>query len=114
MKGIAQLRSTTEQALFASIDTLILACDELMVRLPDGITALAGPGEPPVRFDHTLCDGMKWPREDTAGAPMTARKIVHRLFGGQDGEYAILDAAQEVTAWVKSAGGGAAQDFSDG
>jgi hypothetical protein len=120
-KGLAQIRAQTEQALFAAIDTLHVACDELLVRLPDngvtlpdgrvvsGLTPLAGPGEPPVRFDHRLCDGMGWPRDG-----MTARKIVHKLYGGVEGQYAILEAALEVTKWIRGTGEDAAEDFAGG
>lgn len=120
-KGLAQIRAQTEQALFAAIDTLHLACDELLVRLPDdgvtlpdgrvvsGLTPLASPGEAPIRFDHRLCDGMGWPRDG-----MTARKIVHKLYGGVEGEYAILNAAMEVTKWIRGTGEDTAEDFAGG
>jgi hypothetical protein len=93
-KKLQQVRGLTTQALFSAIDTLLLACDEILVRLPDGVRPLADDGEPPIRFDHRLAEGMQWP------SGLKARQIVHRLFGGKQGEYQILDQAREVSAWI--------------
>lgn len=115
-KGLQAMRALTDQALYSAIDTLILACDEILVRLPkgerengtfgSGLRPLGEPGRP-VRFDYQLCDGMGWER-------MKARDIVVKLFDGEEGKYAILDMAQEVSAWIKSTGDEASTDFARG
>lgn len=115
-KGLQQMRALTDQALYSAIDTLILACDEILVRVPagerdtgtfgNGLRPLGEPGRP-VRFDYQLCEGMGWER-------MRARDIVIKLFDGEEGKYAILDMAQEVSAWIKSTGSEAGTDFASG
>lgn len=112
-KKLAKVKSITQQALYSAIDTLILACDEILVTLPDArkrpvVRPLADDGDPPIKFDHRLAEGMEWP------AKMTARQIVHRLFGGKQGEYLILDQAQEVSAWIAGQREEVAEEFVGG
>jgi hypothetical protein len=117
VNGIAQLRSSTEQKLYAAIDMLILACDELLVRvsdefraehnLPAGLVPLADPGDPPIRFDHRLCAGMGW-------EPMSVRKCVRKMFGGEAGDWPLIDAAMEVDGWLRGTGEDVAEDFATG
>lgn len=107
-KQLAKIKSQTQQAITAAIDTLQLACDEILVRLPDGVKPLADPGTPPVRFDHRLAAGMGWPDN------LTGRQIVYRLFGGKTGEYRIIRQAERVTEWMAAEGAEVADDFLGG
>jgi hypothetical protein len=107
-KKLAKVKSLTQQTLYSAIDTLILACDEILVTLPDGVRSLADDGDPPIKFDHRLAEGMEWP------ANMTARQIAHRLFGGKQGEYLLLEQAQEVSAWIAGQREEVAEEFVGG
>lgn len=107
-KKLAKVKSITQQALYSAIDTLILACDEILVELPAGVRPLADDGDPPIRFDHRLAEGMGWPPN------LKARQIVHRLFGGKQGEYLLIDQAQEVSAWIGGQREEVAEEFVEG
>jgi hypothetical protein len=122
-RELAKVKAVTQQTLLSSIDTLILACDEILVAAPDGqkpvgasgqslyplpVKPLGDPGEPPVRFDHRLSEGLEWP------ANMKARQIVHKLFGGKKGEYRIIGQAQEVSAWIAGERQEIAEEFLGG
>lgn len=104
-KKLAKIKSITQQTLISAIDTLLLACDEILVELPGGVRPLADDGEPPIKFDHRLAEGMGWPDN------LKARQIVHRLFGGKKGEYRILNQAREVSAWIEGEQEEVAEEF---
>jgi hypothetical protein len=121
VRGIQKLRDVTEQALVAAIDTLLLACDEFLVANPvdpraerlgpdAGYAPLCDPGEPPIRFDRQLAAGMQWPDAQK----MSARQIVRRLFGGENGDWALVQHAREVTEWLGSEREQVAEDFQPG
>jgi hypothetical protein len=107
-KQLAKIRDEALQAKLASLDTLIIACEEMCVRTPDGIQPLAPDGAPPIRFDLQLVDGLRRmpglkidldPPAD--GGELGAREIAFRVFGSND--WAVYQAAQQVTQWMADA-----------
>lgn len=104
-KQLARIKDEAQQAKIASLDTLIIACDEMCVYTADGIKPLAVEGDPPVRFDHQLVEGLRGmpglkinldPPAD--GGDLGARDIAFRVFGSND--WAVLQAAQQVSQWM--------------
>ncbi len=121
-KRIAKMRDPIEQAIAGAADTLILALDEIMVTAPDGIVPigddgeslysrplkpLADPGQPPIRFDEVLCNGMGFP----AKVASHARNIVREMFVHND--YLLIAHAQEVSAWIAEVGAVVRDEFSE-
>lgn len=107
-KQIERIKDRAEQAKLASLDTLIIACDEMCAYTADGIEPLAGPGDPPVRFDLQLVEGLRGMPglkinldPPAGGGELSARDICYRVFGSND--YAVIEAARQVSEWLADA-----------
>jgi hypothetical protein len=106
-KQLAKIKDEAQQAKLASLDTLILACDQMLVYTADGVKPLAPEGEPPIRFDAQLVDGLrqiqglKIDLSSPDGGELGAREIAFRVFGSND--WAVFQAAQQVTQWMADA-----------
>ena len=105
---LRKVRDISDQALLAAVDTLILACEEILVRLPDGLSPLAGEGEEPIRFDERLARGMEWEPGPTG---YSARSICRRLFMN---DYAIMEQAAQVSEWMSDTGKEIGDEFLGG
>lgn len=97
-KHLAKIKDPAQQQLLGAIDTLILACDEMCVYTADGVKPLPSETGQPVRFDEQLCAGLRAVGHSEFTERLSAREIVRRVFG--DNDWAILQAGQEVSAWM--------------
>lgn len=114
VEKVAALKDTVDQQLWASVDLLRDACDEILVANPhdaradtSGLAPLCDPGEPPIRFDRVLARGMEWTDADL----LSARQIVRRLFGDEAGDYLLIEHAAEVGKWMGSEREAIAEEF---
>jgi hypothetical protein len=114
MKKIAALDDESEQGFWASVDLLRDACDEILVANPDdpraddtGLAPLCDPGEPPIKFDRALARGMEW----SDAHLLSARQIVRRMFGDQEGDYLLLEQAKAVGKWMGAERDEIAEEF---
>lgn len=107
---LARLKDIGEQALLSAIDTLILACQEILVRDPDtgDLRGLADDGDEPIRFDERLARGMSWTPGPTG---FTARAITRKLFSN---DYALIQQAREVSEWMSESAQEIGDDFLGG
>lgn len=118
---LRQIKDLTDATVIASVDSILMACDELLVTHPDGekplgtsgtplfdlpLLALADEGDPPIRFDDRLCLGMGWP------TGQDAHQIVRNLFAKN--ERLILQHAQELAEWTNSTAREVRGDFVEG
>lgn len=121
-KALAKVRAMedpTEQQLTGFVDLLADACQEILVatdpenpdpRAVDGIAPLCNVGAPPVKFNLTLARGLEWPDAELLGA----REIVRRLFGDENGDYALQAHAIKVAEWMERGRPAVAEAFSGG
>ncbi|MCA1571698.1 MAG: hypothetical protein LC798_15570 [Chloroflexi bacterium] len=113
-KALSKVREVTAQALYGCMDTLIMACDEFRVLRPDdpradkGYAPLAEPGQPPIRFDRVLAEGLGLPKHNE----LSARQVVHHVFGGEQGHYLIMEMARQVSEWMASTREDVSDEFS--
>lgn len=106
-KRVSKLKDPAAQTLASAVETILLSIDEIMVVSPDGeipkgigdrelypqpLKPLAEPGEPPMKFDERLCEGMEFP----AGTSRLAASIVFQWFAKK--EYILIEHAQEISA----------------
>lgn len=107
---LARLKDIGEQALLSAVDTLILACQEILVRDPDtgGVRGLADDGDEPIRFDERLARGMNWTPGPTG---FSARAIARKLFSN---DYALIQQAREVSEWMSESAQEIGDDFLGG
>ena len=107
---LAKLKDGFRKGLIMAIDTLILACQEILVRDPDtgDLRGLADDGDEPIRFDERLARGMGWEPGPTG---YSARDICQRLF---ENDYALIKQAEDVTSWMSESAQEIGDDFLGG
>ncbi len=103
---VRKLKDELDQGFWSCVDLLVDACDEILVATSKddpradatGLKPLAPPGEPAIRFDRVLATGLQWRDANSVGA----REVVRRMFGGDKGDYLIIEQAQQVSDWMGS------------
>lgn len=110
----AQQMGLKDASLLVLQTTLLNACDEILLMDPDdpradddGWAPLTEPGEPPIKFDRVLCEVMEWPNPEV----MSGRAIVAKLFGGEEGERALIKHAARVLRWLDGEAADAQDSF---
>lgn len=96
-------KGVTERELFAMIDTMIAACEEIFWRDPETLKLSALDQDAPLRFDVRLyrlfMDGEE---------PTSAREAVRRLFNN---DMALVSHHGELVEFLNGASEGAAEDL---
>lgn len=103
LTNVRAQKDPEQQQLWGLVALMVDACDEILVANPSdpradatGLAPLCDPGEEPIRFDWVLARGMEWPNAEM----MTAKAIVRRLFGDEQGDYTLQAHAAEVAEWM--------------
>ncbi len=109
MKNIAALEDETEQSFWGCVDIIRDACDEMMCADPDDpragkdprkgdylIAPLCDEGDPPLKFDRPLARHMEWKDAHL----LSGRQIVRKMFGGEQGDYLLMEHARKVGKWM--------------
>lgn len=103
---LQKVKDPTRRDLLAAADTLIQLCDEVVIpseETEDGWRPLAEEGEDAIRYDDRLAEALGFTAD-------TARETVFATFNGND--YAVLNTALQLSAWLQDATQEVDADFS--
>lgn len=105
----AQYQAFEDQALYSTIDIMILSCEGLSYLDDDGVlrplSDAFGPGEPPVKFDDRLATFLGFDSDN-------ARDTVLNVFAHN--QVAIIAHGQQLQRWMTTLGEQVSQEFSAG
>jgi hypothetical protein len=105
-QALQKVKDPTRRDLWAAADTLIQLCVEVVIpseESEDGWRGLAEDGDEPIRFDDRLADALGFDAD-------SARATVFGVFAAND--YAVLNAALQLSAWLQDATQEVDADFS--
>jgi hypothetical protein len=106
-----EFKDMAEQALYSTIDALILACEGLFYYDGSKLRPLSesfGPSTPPVKYDHRLVEFLAL----ELGEEASARDVVFAAFGGN--EPAIITHGQILSRWMSGMAEGVMSSFMEG
>ncbi len=96
---LQRITQPTAQALAACADTLVAACEEVLIRVEGEVRPLSTDGTP-IRFDDRLADALGFDRTKTA------RQCAMQVFKN---DYALIEQSEAVMEWLR----GTSQEVND-
>lgn len=93
LKRLQSQQVSDDQSIAVASDLLIEGLDQLYARVDDRVQPL-GEREP-LRFDVVTAEALGLPAK-------TAREVVHAVFGGEVGEFALMAAAARYLQWLQA------------